>query len=176
MDERTAGNGFVSIHRSITAHWLWQEKPFSKAQAWIDLIMLADYKDGKFAYKGKIVTAKRGTVYRSFSYLAERWGWTRDKTSRFLHLLEEDNMVALDAGRHLTTIKIINYDHFQTPTNSRSRSENQSATREKRRDTRDSTLIVNKPKPCIEDGSSDPPTSTETAEEIAKAKEWFDSL
>ena len=34
--------GFVGVHRSLQEHWLWDEKPFSKGQAWIDLIMLAN--------------------------------------------------------------------------------------------------------------------------------------
>ena len=36
---------------------------------------------------------KRGHVYRSVTYLAERWGWSRKKVTSFLKLLRDDGMV-----------------------------------------------------------------------------------
>lgn len=102
------GKGYVSIHREIMDHWIWQDKPVSKGQAWVDLILLANYKNEKFSYKDKVVEGKRGSVYRSITYLAERWGWGRDKATRFLHQLEADGMIVLDATTHQTTIR---YDY-----------------------------------------------------------------
>lgn len=105
--------GFVGVHRSLQEHWLWDEKPFSKGQAWIDLIMLANYKEEKFVFKDEVIHGKRGTVYRSITYLAERWGWGRDKVSRFLRQLESDGMVQVSATTHQTTIFIVNYGLYQ---------------------------------------------------------------
>ena len=105
--------GYVSIHREIMDHWIWKGESFSKGQAWVDLILLANYREEKFPYKGKIVEGKRGTVYRSISWLAERWSWSRDKTRRFLELLQEDQMITIKATKHNTTITIINYGLFQ---------------------------------------------------------------
>lgn len=107
------GKGYVSIHREIMDHWIWQDKPVSKGQAWVDLILLANYKNEKFSYKDKVVEGKRGSVYRSITYLAERWGWGRDKATRFLHQLEADGMIVLDATTHQTTISIVNYGDYQ---------------------------------------------------------------
>ena len=39
--------GWVSVHRQIQNHWLWTDKPFSKGQAWIDMLMLANHVDNK---------------------------------------------------------------------------------------------------------------------------------
>lgn len=105
--------GFFKVDRQIFDHWLWEDKPFSKGQAWIDLIGLANYEDGKTPYQGKVITCKRGTIYRSISYLAERWGWSRDKTRSFLNLLESDGMVTIKATTHQTTITLVNYGKFQ---------------------------------------------------------------
>ena len=105
--------GFFKIDRQIFDHWLWEDKPFSKGQAWVDLVGLANYEDGKTPYKGKIIACKRGTVYRSISFLAERWGWSRDKTRSFLNLLESDGMVIINATTHQTTITLVNYGKFQ---------------------------------------------------------------
>ena len=38
---------FFLVNRSILNHWVWDDKPFSKGQAWIDLIALANHTDKK---------------------------------------------------------------------------------------------------------------------------------
>lgn len=105
--------GWVKVYRQLFDHWLWNDKPFSKGQAWIDLIGLANYEDGKTPYNGEIITCERGTVYRSISFLSKRWGWSRDKTRTFLKLLESDSMIRLKATTNHTTITIVNYSKFQ---------------------------------------------------------------
>lgn len=108
--------GYIKLHRSIQDHWLWKKFPFSEGQAWIDLIMLANHEDKKIPYKGEIVICERGTVSRSISSLADRWKWSRDKTRRFLSLLENDGMVIVNATTNRTTITLVNYDNFQVST------------------------------------------------------------
>ena len=66
--------GWVPVSRELQDHWMWEDKPFAHGQAWIDLIMLANYEDTKMPYKGEIITCERGTVNLSISYLANRWG------------------------------------------------------------------------------------------------------
>lgn len=105
--------GFIKIDRQLFDHWLWNDKPFSKGQAWIDLIGLANYKDSKTPYKGAVVTCERGTVNRSISFLAKRWGWSREKTRTFLGLLESDSMIVLNPTTNHTTITLLNYGKFQ---------------------------------------------------------------
>lgn len=105
--------GWIKLHRQIADHWLWDEKPFSKGQAWIDLILLANHKDEKFPYKDKVVVGERGKVYRSILYLSERWGWNRKTTNKFISQLESDGMVTTERTTHGTTITIVNYSFFQ---------------------------------------------------------------
>ena len=105
--------GWVSIYRDLQEHWLWEDKPFSKGQAWIDLILLANHQSGRMLYKGELIVTQRGTVNRSISWLARRWGWSRGKTRDFLHLLESDNMIRLEATTNRTTLTLINYGKFQ---------------------------------------------------------------
>ena len=104
--------GWVPVKRQIQEHWLWKDKPFSQGQAWIDLIMLANYEDKKMPYKGEIITCERGTVNLSISYLANRWGWSRHKTRDFLNLLESDGMVTVSATTNRTTITVENYSFY----------------------------------------------------------------
>lgn len=112
-------NNFFPVSRDLQKHWLWEEKPFSKGQAWIDLLMLANYEDSKKPYRGEIITYKRGDVNLSMSEIAVRWGWDRKSVRRFLKLLESDGMVYVNATTHRTTVTIVNYDCFNgsCPTN-----------------------------------------------------------
>jgi len=38
--------GWIKIYRSLTDHWIW-EKPLSKFEAWVDMILEANYKEEK---------------------------------------------------------------------------------------------------------------------------------
>lgn len=105
--------GYVAIFRQIFNHWLWQEKPFSKGQAWIDLLLLANHSDHKKPKGDKIITYHRGDVNRSILFLADRWGWDRKTVKRFLRVLEADNMIVVKGTTQGTTITIVNYDFWQ---------------------------------------------------------------
>lgn len=108
-DER----GWIKLHRELADNWLWQEKPFSKGQAWVDLLMLANHEDKKMPYKGEVIVCKRGDVNLSIAYLSERWGWSRKKTRSFITVLEKDQMLTAEVTTNRTTLTIDNYDKFQ---------------------------------------------------------------
>lgn len=105
--------GWICIHRSIQEHWLWKDKPFSFGQAWVDLLMLANYEDKKTYCKGKLVVCKRGDVNLSLTELSKRWLWDRKKVKKFIMLLESDNMVTSNITKQRTTITIVNYGFYQ---------------------------------------------------------------
>lgn len=105
--------GFFKIDRDLLSHYLWKDTPFSKGQAWIDLIGLACYKDSTDMYNGQIIHCERGKVYKTYSYLSRRWGWSRKKVTSFIRALEGDGMVTTKATTHGTTITIVNYGKFQ---------------------------------------------------------------
>ena len=139
-----AAQGWVAICRAIQEHWLWTEKPFSKGQAWIDLIMLANYEDKKMPYKGKVITCERGTVNLSISFLADRWGWSRHKTRDFLKLLEADNMVTVNATTNRTTITIENYALYNdVPAKKGQRKDSERTAKGQRGDTTNNNNNIN---------------------------------
>ena len=105
--------GWVLLYRSLQEHWLWDRKPFSDGQAWIDLIMLANHEEHNFVYKGQQMVAKRGQLNRSISSLAERWGWSKSKATRFFNDLKADGMVTVESDHNRTTITIENYTTMQ---------------------------------------------------------------
>lgn len=106
-------DGWVSVHRQISDHWIWQRKPFSEGQAWVDLVMLANHKDKKMIFQGAVVLVARGSTITSILKLSQRWGWTRKKTTTFLSLLEADKMLTRDSTPQGTTITLQNYDLYQ---------------------------------------------------------------
>lgn len=108
--------GWIKIFREIQHNWVWSDKPFSKGQAWIDLIILAKRTDEKFTFGNRIISGKRGCVYKSILYLSDRWGWDRKKTRAFLDALEEDKMITVKAAANGTTIRIENYEEYQGST------------------------------------------------------------
>ena len=108
-------NDYIKLNRCIKHNWLWTEgdDPFDKRSAWVDLLLLASWKDEKSLFKGKLVVFKRGTVHKSILELANRWHWDRKKVRKFLDLLESDNMVVTKSTRQGTTITIVNWDLYQ---------------------------------------------------------------
>lgn len=117
---------WIKVFRGIEDSWLWKEKPFSRGQAWIDLLILAKFKDEKFFdRRGNIVDGKRGYIYRSIRSLAERWGWSRCKASKFLDLLQSEDMIKIEKKQasEKTAIFIVNYDKYQRKRSSEKASE-----------------------------------------------------
>lgn len=106
-------DAYLKLYRTIQAHWLWKEKPFSKGQAWIDLLLLANFteKKGKGGQQ-----QERGKVYCSRSWLAEKWGWSLGKVDRFLDTLTADGMItkhSIAGGiANGTVLTIENYEKF----------------------------------------------------------------
>lgn len=112
--------GWIKLSRQLQDHWLWKEaEPFDKRSAWLDLLMLANWEDKKTAYKGEVITCKRGDVNVSYTALGKRWHWNRKKVARFIALLESDEMVTTKVTTHRTTVTIVKYGFFQDccPTN-----------------------------------------------------------
>lgn len=105
--------GWVSVHRKIYDNWLWDDKPFSKGQAWIDMLLLANHKEAKTMIDGKVVIIPRGSFHTSILKLSDRFGWERKKTTRFLNLLEQQKMVITKRSTRGTTITIVNYGVYQ---------------------------------------------------------------
>ncbi|MGF0096045.1 hypothetical protein ACQRC6_06350 [Peptoniphilus sp. SGI.035] len=106
--------GWVCIYRKIEDDWLWNDKPFSKGQAWIDLLLMANHEDKKILFNGNLIEVKRGQRITSIKTLCDRWGWSNTKVKNFLKLLEEDNKIKLEiTPRKKSVITIENYSKYQ---------------------------------------------------------------
>ncbi|PTI96343.1 DnaD domain-containing protein [Staphylococcus simulans] len=108
-------SGWISLHRSVENHWLYQEdRVFSKFEAWLHLLLEANHKDNKVTIGNQLVEVKRGQKLTSVLTLSDLWGWSRTKTNSFLELLKKDNMIDIKKTTKYTLITIVNYDFYQS--------------------------------------------------------------
>ena len=83
--------GWFPVRRDILRDPHWLERPVTKGQAKLDLALLAEYEDTEATAKGgKKIRLRRGQLFTSIRWLADRWGWHQSKVRRFLDLLAEN--------------------------------------------------------------------------------------
>lgn len=121
-------SGWISVHRKIQSHWLWDEKPFDRRSAWLDLILSANYRENTFVLGNELVKVPRGSLISSEKSLSLRWGWSRTKVRNFLNLLEKDGMIFKKSDSKKTSLSIVNYNIYQIPETSKEQQENMKKT------------------------------------------------
>ena len=111
MDEKA---GWIKLWRKFADDPLWVSEPFTKGQAWVDLLLMAQGTENTIFKNGKFMEFQPGTVYKSILELSKRWKWSRNKVSRFLKSLENETMVETKSDTtNGTTITIENWEIYQ---------------------------------------------------------------
>ena len=106
-------SGWIKLHRKILDCFIWQDKPYDKARAWIDLLLIAMHHDKKMLIDDEVVMIQRGSFMTSIVKLADRWGWSRNKVVRYLDMLESEHMLNTKRTPKGTLITIVKYDDYQ---------------------------------------------------------------
>ncbi|EJT5934027.1 hypothetical protein [Clostridium perfringens] len=117
--------GWLKLYRSIQNHWLWEDKPFSRGQAFVDLLLMANHKDNKILFNGELIEIKRGSRITSLRQLSDAWGWSTTKVKKFLELLEKENMITVKSDNKKTLVTIENYGVYQEVGNTEETQEKQ---------------------------------------------------
>jgi len=104
--------GFIPLYRKIRDHWIWQDKPFSKGQAWIDILLKANHAARKMATKGGFLDIQRGQFVSTERHLADDWGWSRGKVRTFMTALKSDQMLAQEKAQGLSITTVCNYMEY----------------------------------------------------------------
>lgn len=104
--------GWMPIYRKLQDHWLWQDKPFAKGQAWLDLLLLASHNDNEFLFGNQVIKNDIGSFITSEMKLMERWGWSKTKVRAFLKLLQDEQMIVKKSDNKKTAITIVNYSVY----------------------------------------------------------------
>ncbi len=132
--------GFVAIARALRDHWLVgfgqpvtpvddSRGSYSRAEAWIDLIMECRYREGTINNNGKKMALRKGQLLGAVSWLANRWNWSPKTVRGFLDKLEKEGMITQTAaspdqsaphtnsgrskGRYANVLTVCKYELFQ---------------------------------------------------------------
>ena len=106
-------NGWIKLHRKIRDNFLWGAEKFTKAQAWVDLLLEVNHKSGKVMIGNEIFELEPGETITSLRKLSARWGWSTTKTKDFLQLLEEEGMIEFETTTKMTRLKVLSYQQYQ---------------------------------------------------------------
>lgn len=109
--------GYIPISRKLfESLWWLEEREFSKAEAWLDMIQSARFEASstKMLVGCKVIELGRGEFPATIRFLAKRWGWNKNRVDRFLKLLVSENMITTRTanGTSQTIIKLCNYDDY----------------------------------------------------------------
>lgn len=106
--------GWIKLHRSLLNHRHYKQKrTFSEYEAWIDMILLANYTDKVVDVEGNQVQVKRGSFLTSQKKLADRWQWDKRKVVSFLKDAESENEIRVLTEKRWTIISVRNYEKYQ---------------------------------------------------------------
>jgi len=109
--------GYIALYRKIQNNWLYKEKPFSKFQAFVDILLEVNHSGQKVCIGNQLFDCKRGESLNSLETWAKRWGWEKSKVRRFLMLLKGDSIIDTLPHPKTTHLKVLNYDTYQNNRN-----------------------------------------------------------
>ena len=107
-------NSYVNIFRSLCTDSIWTAEKFTRGQAWVDMILRANSKEGHIRKRGIRIDLERGQLGYSLKELARLWDWSEGKIRRFVKELEEDGKIKVDRTNVSCTITIVKYDFYQS--------------------------------------------------------------
>lgn len=107
-------HGWICLYRQLQECFLWMSnEPFDVRSAWIDLLLSCNHHDKKIMFDGKPFVITRGQYMTSIRKLSEKWGWSKDRVTRYLNVLEQENMIRRDSDSRRTVLTIVNYSVYQ---------------------------------------------------------------
>ena len=106
---------FITIPRSLFDDDAFPPEPYSRREAYIDLIQKACYEPKKLPYKGCVIELQRGQLAISVRTLAARWGWSKSKVETVLNEFAREERIGRKSDGVMSIISILNYDAFQKP-------------------------------------------------------------
>ena len=109
-----AEQGWIKLHRCIRSNWIWNDKPFSRGQAFLDFLLMVNHEDKKIIFNGSLTEVKRGSCITSIRKLGDKWGWSNKKVKMFLDQLQGDQMITYESNTKRTLVTIGKYDLYQS--------------------------------------------------------------
>ncbi len=108
---------FIYVPREIFEPDKFGRGPYSKREAFLDLVQMAAFEDSETFINGYRYERSRGDVIVSKGYLAKKWGWSVDKVRRYTSYLERNGWCKCrrddQCNQPITLISIVSYDVYQ---------------------------------------------------------------
>ena len=105
--------GYIKLYRCIAENEIWNSEPFSRGQAWIDVLMLTARKETMTRIRGIPLHLQPGQAALSERWLADRWQWSRGKVERFLSELTNERQIEQQKNNVSTLITVVNWGKYQ---------------------------------------------------------------
>lgn len=106
----------ISVPRSLFDEDAFPEEPFSRREAFLDLVQRAYCKPCAIPTKVGIIDIERGDQIVSIRMLSLRWGWSKSKVAKVLDEFEMQSRIRRKIDNAVTVVSINNYDVFQNRT------------------------------------------------------------
>lgn len=121
---------WIRVSVEFLEHPMLDKGPYDRRSAWLWLIANAAWRDKRINHKGRPILLKRGQVLAGRKYLAETWGWGEQMVRSFLLMLQHEHMVETNQsnGHFANVITICNYEKYQSVSDEKGQSNNQSVT------------------------------------------------
>jgi hypothetical protein len=97
----------------------WNEdRPRTKAEAWIDMIQMAAWKERRFTIGQTIELLQRGEFQASVRFLAQRWRWGKHVVEKFLEVCQKGGrLTKRREGQAGAVYLLVNYEQYNPTTN-----------------------------------------------------------
>lgn len=106
--------GWILLHRKLQECEIWaNSQPFDMRSAWVDLLLLANHRDVEIVFDYKPMIVKRGQYLTSVRKLGARWSWSKNRTLKYLRMLESLNMITRESDNQRTLVTIVKYEVYQ---------------------------------------------------------------
>ena len=108
--------GWISVKRSVIEHdvvGLKKSGRYSKFEAWIWLLLRANYESARCCIGNQIYDLKKGQMIVSQKKMCVLFKWSNSKLINYLKLLQKDNMIELKTTNKMSIITILNYRVMQ---------------------------------------------------------------
>lgn len=128
--------GWVKLHRCIMDNWVFDDAKSLKA--WLHLILTVNHEENKIPFDGKLQIVKPGQTITSISKLAKAWGYTWRTADKIIKNFILDDMVSIEHIGRAFILTILNYESYQSLSESRAKSRAKSTGESRGESTTDS--------------------------------------
>ena len=103
--------GFITLHRSVQKHWIWQEPEALKF--WVALLLQANWETKTTMFNKRLITVERGQVVFGRKVWSERLRISEMKLRRYLEMLKAEGMINQQITSRYSLITVLNYHEYQ---------------------------------------------------------------